>query len=224
LAASVRKANRLKSLSSGKDVADWLCNEIRCGRFVPGQRLVEADIMREAGAGRGHVREAIQRLEAEGLLVVEEFRGASVRQFNEDDIRQIYRARMALEGMAAHDFAAFGSDRGKAALSALQNDLDACEKKGDIDRFPLLNDKWHAAIMAGAVNPYIQTFVHRLGIPVQRLLFSTFYNAHRIDGANHDHRRITKAIVKNRADEAGALMRLHIQNGLNALLEISRRH
>src|SRR5690349_21951023 len=90
-------------------VVEWIRDRIRRGRLVPGQRLVEADIMREVSASRSRVREALQRLSAEGLVTIEEFRGASVKQFSRDEIRQIYRARMALEGLAARDFAQDGT-------------------------------------------------------------------------------------------------------------------
>ena len=208
---------------SGKDVAHWLREQISSGHFVPGQRLVEADLMRETGASRARVREAIQRLESEGLLTVEEFRGASVKRFSDEEMRQIYRARMALEGMAAHDFAAYGSAEQKAKLAAMQEVLNACETDGDHGRFVACNDRWHGLIIEGAGNAYISSFVERLGIPVKRVLFSTFYSAHRIDRANEDHRRITKAIIEGRALDADAAMRAHIEKGLEALLEISRR-
>src|SRR5512145_2006655 len=87
-------------------VVEWIRERIRRGRFVPGQRLIEADIMRELPATRSRVREALQRLATEGLVTIEEFRGASVKHFTHDDLRQMYRARMALEGLAAGDFAA----------------------------------------------------------------------------------------------------------------------
>lgn len=208
---------------SGKDMAQWLREEIRSGHFVPGQRLVEADLMRESGASRARVREAIQRLEAEGLLTVEEFRGASVKRFSENDMRQIYRARMALEGMAAHDFALHGIAEQKARLGAVQRALDECEADHDHARFTASNDEWHDLIIQGSGNVYIAAFVERLGIPVKRMLFSTFYNAHRIDRANEGHRRVTLAILEGRPADADAAMRVHIEKGLEALLEISRR-
>jgi DNA-binding GntR family transcriptional regulator len=222
IAAKTRAAPAAATLPPGQEVAAWLREQIRRGRFVPGQRLVEADIMRDTGASRGHVREGIQRLEAEGLLVLAEFRGASVRSFSENDVRNLYRARMALEGMAAHDFAASGGRREKAALTALQKQLNVCVKNGDHDGFARLNDQWHDAIIQGAGNSYIASFVQRLNVPVQRMLFSTFYKAQRIEKANGDHRLITDAIVKGRAAEAGALMQAHIEAGLGALLDISR--
>ena len=61
-------------------VADWVRERIRLGKLVPGQRLIEADMVRETGASRSKVREALQRLESEGLVTIEEFRGASVKR------------------------------------------------------------------------------------------------------------------------------------------------
>ena len=87
-------------------VADWVRERIRLGKLVPGQRLVEADMVRDTGASRSKVREALQRLESEGLVTIEEFRGASVRRLGIDEVRQIYQTRMALEGLAAGEFAA----------------------------------------------------------------------------------------------------------------------
>ena len=68
-----------KRAPTGVEVAGWVRNRIRNGRFSPGQRLVEVDIIRQTGASRSKVREALQRLEGEGLVQIEEFRGASVK-------------------------------------------------------------------------------------------------------------------------------------------------
>jgi Transcriptional regulators len=202
------------------DIADWLRDRIRRGRFVAGQRLIEADIVRDTGASRSRVREAIQRLEMEGLLVLEEFRGASVKGFSADELRQIYRTRMALEGMAAHDCALHASAERKAELARLQEELNSCEHTVDHDRFARLNDAWHQQIIQGAGNAYIQTFLERLRVPIYRLFFTTFYKADRINAANAGHRLITAAIVKGDAQEAERLMRAHVEEGLTAVLTL----
>jgi len=201
-------------------VVEWVRDRIRLGRFVPGQRLVEADITRDTGASRGKVREALQRLEAEGLVQIEEFRGASVRKVTLNEVRQIYRTRMALEGLAAADFAAEGSPAAKQELARVQHELDQIAHTGNHERFALLNGEWHRAIIDGAGNDYVRQFLTRLTVPIYRLLFSTFYNAQRIDSANADHRRITAAILEGRAAEAEQAMRDHIAAGLVALSEI----
>ena len=165
------------------ETIDWIRERIRRGRFVPGQRLVEADIIRELGTSRSKVREALQRLSTEGLVTIEEFRGASVKTFSRDEVRQIYRVRMALEGLAAGDFAAADAPQLKSRLAKIQSDLNAIEHTGDHERFARLNDEWHRLIIEGSGNEYVRMFVERLRVPIYRLLFSTFYDARRIDKA-----------------------------------------
>ena len=200
-----------------------LREKIRIGRLVPGQRLVEADIVKETGASRGKVREALRRLETEGLVSIEEFRGASVRQLSMDEVHQIYKARMALEGMAAGEFARSENSKLKKQLQKLQTVMNGLEKTGDHGRFALLNDAWHALIIEGSGNYYATQFLRQLSVPVYRLLFSTFYNAQRIDRANADHKVITRAIVDGRVDDAERAMRNHILDGFAALLEINAK-
>nr|WP_298728173.1 GntR family transcriptional regulator [uncultured Steroidobacter sp.] len=203
---------------SVSEVVDWIRERIRRGTFVPGQRLVEADIMREQPtATRTRVREALQRLSSEGLVTIEEFRGASVKRFTHDDLRQMYRARMALEGMAAADFAAADRPELKRKLQKIQAELNEIEDTIDHERFARLNDEWHQLIIEGSGNQFIRMFLERLRIPIYRLLITTFYSARRIDNANAGHRKITEAIVNGRARDAERLMRDHIAEGLETL-------
>jgi len=225
---SLRMANSTKS-SAARDadaaraasVADWVRDRIRLGRLVPGQRLVEADIVRETGASRSKVREALRRLESEGLVAIEEFRGASVNRLGRDEVRQIYRTRMALEGLAAAEFAASGDTARKQRLLTIQEELNQWEHEGQHDRFARLNDAWHRLIIEGSGNSYVAQFLTRLTVPIYRLLFSTFYTSQRISLANADHRVITAAILDGRAEDAERAMRAHIAAGLDALTELN---
>jgi DNA-binding GntR family transcriptional regulator len=214
------KVSSRSEVPSVHETVDWIRERIRRGRFVPGQRLVEADIIRELATSRSRVREALQRLSTEGLVTIEEFRGASVKTFSRDEVRQIYRVRMALEGLAAGEFAAADAPQLKSRLAKLQTELNAIEHTGDHERFARLNDEWHRLIIEGSGNEYVRMFVERLKVPIYRLLFSTFYNARRIDKANEGHQRITDAIVHGRVKEAERFMREHIAEGLEALSEI----
>ena len=219
-----KAANDRAGAMTAFDVGEWLRDRIKRRILVPGQRLIEADIISKLGASRSKVREALQRLESEGLVQIEEFRGASVRRFTLDEMRQIYRARMALEGLAAADFAASRDQGAKRQLAELQKQLNALETTGDHEKFARLNDEWHQLIITGARNTYVEAFLNRLRVPIYRLLFSTFYSAKRIDAANADHRKITAAIVEGRVDDAEAAMRAHIVEGLAALAEIDPDH
>src|SRR5690606_12848454 len=73
-------------LKTPAEVAGLLRERIRLGRVVPGQRQVEADLVEATGASRSKVREPLRRLEAEGLVSIEEFRGASVKRLGPDEV------------------------------------------------------------------------------------------------------------------------------------------
>jgi len=209
-----------KRAPTGVEIADWVRERIRTGRFVPGQRLVEVDIIRQMGASRSKVREALQRLEGEGLVQIEEFRGASVKSTGLEEVAQIYRARMALEGICAADFARHASDDARARLCAVQEQLDKCVEERAPDRFGRLNIEWHRLIVEGSGNMVIAELLQRLNVPIHRLLFESFYDSDRLGTANADHRAMVDLIMARDADGAEAAMRRHIGDGFETLSKI----
>lgn len=205
---------------TGPEIADWVRQRIRTGRFVPGQRLVEVDIIRQTGASRSKVREALKRLEGEGLVEIEEFRGASVRSSTLDEVRQIYRARMALEGMAVHDFTLNADSAMMERLRSLQEQLDASVCERAPDRFGRLNNEWHRLIIEGSGNRVIADHLQRLNVPIHRLLFESFYDEERLTTANADHQHMLSLIAAGDAEGAERTMREHIGNGFETLARI----
>ncbi|NBC36165.1 FCD domain-containing protein [Novosphingobium sp. FSY-8] len=205
---------------NGTEVANWIRQRIRTGRFVPGQRLVEVDIIRQTGASRTKVREALKRLEGEGLVAIEEFRGASVRSATIEEVRQIYRARMALEGISAGDFARYASAQDRQRLIDLQAELDLCVEQRLPDKFGRLNGEWHRLIVEGSGNLQIAELLQRLNVPIHRLLFESFYDEQRLRTANADHRAMVDLIMAGDADGAEAAMRRHVEAGFHTLSAI----
>lgn len=207
---------------NGLEVANWLRERIRKGRFVPGQRLVEIDIIQMTGTSRAKIREAFQRLEAEGLVLIEEFRGASVRQVSIEEVGQIYRARIALEGISAADCATFCTDQKMEKLQKLQSQLDATVDNKMPEQFGQLNHQWHSAIIAGSGNKVVAQTLDRLSVPINRMLFESFYDAERLRTANADHQKITAAILARNSLDAEMHMRRHVEEGFKTLSSIAR--
>src|ERR687885_171179 len=81
-------------------IADALREEIRRGRAEPGQALRQEEIATRFGVSRLPVRDALRRLETEGLVVVYPNRGAFVAEFSPDEVREIYDLPILLEGDA----------------------------------------------------------------------------------------------------------------------------
>jgi DNA-binding GntR family transcriptional regulator len=204
------------------EIADWVRGQIRRRRLVPGQRLVEIDIIRQTGASRFKVREAMQRLSAEGLVDVEEFRGASVRNASMDEVRQLYHARGALEGICAADFTRLASDAQKAELAEIAGQMEVCVAGPAPEQFASLNSRWHNLIMDGAGNDVIKGIVQRLSTPIHHLVFETFYRGERLRSAVQDHRIIVDAIVAGDVEGAERAMRTHVINGLNFLSQLDQ--
>jgi DNA-binding GntR family transcriptional regulator len=85
--------NSLEKSSENKSVEDattLLRKEIQQGRFAPGQRLVEIDLMQHLGITRGRVREVFKRLESAGLVKIDKNRGASVHKASREEVENIF--------------------------------------------------------------------------------------------------------------------------------------
>ncbi len=211
-----------KSGPPAAEIADWVRSQIRANRFVPGQRLVEVDIIRRTGGSRFKVREAFQRLAAEGLLEIEEFKGAFVREASLDEVAQLYRARAALEGICAGDFARQASDADKEKLRIIAEKMETCVESGSPEQFGRLNSEWHAMLMHVTGNHVIADIVSRLNTPVHHLLFESFYRGDRMTEATKDHRAILDAILEGDAPAAEQAMRRHVENGLQFLTSLDK--
>ena len=209
---------------SSSEIADWIRERIRRGQFAPEQRLVEVDIIRKTGGSRLKVREAFQRLAAEGLVDLEPFRGASVRSTGLEEVRNIYRARAALEGVTAADFARFASDAQRRRLEELQQELERCVEERSPERFGRLNGEWHQLLVEGSGNSIIDELLQRLNVPIHRLLFDSFYDVERLRTANDDHRRILAAVIAGDAVAAEQAMRAHVEAGFEMLSAIETEY
>jgi DNA-binding GntR family transcriptional regulator len=207
---------------SGVEIADWIRAQIRRQRLVPGQRLVEIDIIRQTGGSRFKVREALQRLAAEGLIDIEEYRGASVRNATMDEVRQLYEARGALEGICAGDFTRKATAEQKGELARIALEMEDCVADAAPEHFARLNSRWHNLVMEGAGNLVIQDIVHRLNTPIHHLVFESFYRGERLRAAVEDHRAIVEAVMAGDAAAAEMAMRTHVINGLRYLSELDR--
>ena len=198
-------------------VVERLRDRIRRGLAAPGQRQIEADIVTDTGAPRAKVREALRRLQLDGLVTIEPFRGASVRRLGRREIAEIYAVRGALEGLAARLAAANGSAPGKHALARLQNDLNSAQGAGDGPRFVDANQRWRHGLLDLADNAVLKDQLDRLHTPTLRLLFQTFYAPEVISRANASLRQVTAAVVAGQSDRADAAMCDHVRHGLQVI-------
>ncbi|BCP51967.1 GntR family transcriptional regulator [Kaistia sp. 32K] len=101
------------------DVADALREAILSGRFQRGERLIEDELAESLNVSRGPIRQAIFRLQQEGLVVHETHRGATVAQISLHDASEIYSLRTALEKLAVVEACRNATEADLAPLDAI---------------------------------------------------------------------------------------------------------
>src|SRR6266699_2332155 len=134
----------------GLDAYRRLREAIIAGRFVPNERLVEANLSKVLGAGRTAVRAALVRLDQEGLVTREHNRGARVRLVSDAEALQIEEVRAALERLLARQAAAKANASDLRELRQVMVDMRRCFANGDAIGYSELNPRFHQLIWAAA--------------------------------------------------------------------------
>lgn len=212
---------------SGDTVVDYtidvLREAIRTGRFVPGQRLVVADITREFAVSAGPVREAIRRLTGEGLVEIFPHRGASVRMITITDLREVYQLREAVEGAAARLAASNVDEESfRRELLDLQIEMDVIVRDASTDRFIDNNRKLHDLIYRMTRNDRMRQLALQLILPIYQLRLPHRMTTDDMHASYDGHKRIIAAILAGDGISAEQAMRDHVcqsGQGLIAALE-----
>src|SRR5215510_3635566 len=124
-------------------VYESLRDAISDGRIAGGERVREEEVARNLGVSRTPVREALQRLQQRGLLVLGTGRGLVVAQLSQQQIVELYAMRQILEGSAARFAATHATPAEIAILYQLQEELKSTE--GDVLLHTNLNRQFHQA-------------------------------------------------------------------------------
>jgi len=198
----------------GMRVAALVKKSILDGRYVPGQRLVEVDLVRETGESRAHVREGLRHLRAEGLVEIEEYRGAVVKRLTRKDIYLAGRVREALEGLAARQIAERQlTAEEREALSMLRARLVAATESEDYPGYTAANEELHQFIIRASNNPYLDSVLDRLRVVVRQTHHFAAYRSKAFFAGNVEHLGIIEAILHGHPDVAESMMRMHVRKG-----------
>ncbi|MBP6685724.1 MAG: GntR family transcriptional regulator [Leucobacter sp.] len=204
---------------------DTLKQLVVSGAIEPGRRPSEAELASQLGVSRTPVREALQRLEGDGLVIAQG-RGVRVRIMEVNEVADLLMARAGLEGWAA-SLAAQRVASGEIPparlkeLESLADSTDDLTRSGDLVGGADANREFHRAIVALTENPAI---MHTLDQWWDRVTVSTRHTLHtleRVDGVDHEHRTALRAITAGDSDEARAATEHHILATRNTLLTLN---
>jgi DNA-binding GntR family transcriptional regulator len=182
------------------------------GRLPLGSRLVESALAAELGTSRTPVREAIRRLERDGLAVRTPTGGVSVFRPGPDDVLQVYESRIAIEGMAALLAASRSTPAQRQALAESVHELERAYREGDEAAVVAANTAFHDALLAACGNRYLQALANHLRHHV--LLTRELDRAQHGDPAKvlGHHRAILEAIAAGDGPAARRLTEEHIRS------------
>jgi DNA-binding GntR family transcriptional regulator len=193
------------------------------GEFARGQRLREEELAARVGVSRTPVREALRRLNAEGLVDFTPNRGAKVTAWSERELEDLYEARALLEGFGARLAAGRITADEIAELHATAEEMAEVSGPDAADRLTELNGRFHRAIVRASRNTQLDTLVR--GVMDVPLIYRTFqrYSPERLRASQSHHRELVEAFRAGDGDWAEAVMRAHILAARTTVLQSLRR-
>jgi DNA-binding GntR family transcriptional regulator len=217
----------IKPLERPAGLADRVYNQLRDNigshQIRPGERLQEVGLAAQLGVSRTPVREALARLESEGMIVVEG-RGFVVPELTDADIEEIYELRFLLEPAAAKSAVGeVGSAADLASMSAAIDDAVAAEKTGDFRAFLEANSRFHNAWRALIPNRRMSKLLDQYVGHVRFLRVLTLGDASARKAALSGMKNIHAAFKKRDAQAAADVMTKHLEVARHYLIEAIRQ-
>ena len=194
-----------------------LRDEIIQGKMRPNERLIAADLAERLNTSRTPIREALQLLEAEQLVVAAK-RGYVVREHTKEEIVEIYEVRAALEGMAARLAAQKTGTSAYREIEAIGAHRDSLITSNDRKLIVDLNDEFHAAIFAACGNSRLNRINRSNSQHFFNYRISELYTKEETKISIKGHALILKAIKNHDADQADSVAQEHVLEALKVTL------
>lgn len=186
---------------------------ISSGAYPPGAALTEASLSRSLRVSRTPVREALLRLEAEGVLESALARGFTVRPLVRREAEELYPILASLEGLAAESATPVAG----AVLAELGDVLTELEACTDPVRRWRLDSRFHAAIADASGNAHLAGMIGRLRTNLSRYELTYMAEVSARHAADEEHRAVLAALRDDAPDRAAALLRAHWTSGMTLI-------
>lgn len=192
----------------------------------PASLVDEGQLMDELGLGRTPIREALQQLAAENLVVILPRRGTLVADLNTSDLQKVFEIRLELEPYAARLAALRATPEQIAGLQALLQEARADDllTSGDHHKLIQLDYRFHRSLARAAHNEFLEDALERLYSHVLRLWHVSLHRVSRLSDAIQEHREIIAAVETRDPGRAAQAMRAHVDGFQTAFVDaISQR-
>ncbi len=203
--------------------AETLRRWMASGRLAPGQRLVEPDLTSALGVSRTSLRAAFRTLASEGLVVIEQYKGASVKRLSRRQIEEVFEAREMLEGLAARRAASrLHGTQTLMRLTRLMAEMrQAAARPGSEAEYARMNGEFHGLIVTAAESEYLAMLVRQTAVPaVVRALHQRLLAPQLLKRSLDQHEAIFSALQAGESGRAEESMRRHIRDSLASMDEL----
>ena len=193
--------------STSEIITRHLRDAIVAGHFAEDEPIRQDDIARQFNVSKIPVREALKRLEAEGLVLFQRNRGAMVTRMSEAELAQMFEVRMLLEDKALR----------LAIPNMTEETFERAERicrefvgENDVGRWAELNWELHACLYEPAQRPFLVSLIRSINDKLERYLRMQMSLSAGKDRADHEHRDILQACRDGDVERAVGLLDEHI--------------
>lgn len=205
--------------SLGQHVFESLKSAIIRGDMPPGNRLVESRIADVLGISRTPVREAIHKLEREGLLKKLPHGGFFVVNLTREDIEETFGIRSVLESYAARLATIKHREEDIQPLENIIDEFQNCIDNGKIHRLLEINTEFHDSLYSLSRSPKLIKMINDLREQIYRYRKIILKMENMAKISNEDHKAILKAMKKRDTDRVEKLVKAHILRGQRVVLK-----
>jgi DNA-binding GntR family transcriptional regulator len=223
--------DQLQPLSDQRSLQERVYVDLRQalleGAFDSGERVFEAELARRLGVSRVPVREAVRRLQQDGLLQVQGRGGVYVASISADEVDEVYRLRAAVEGVAAGLAAERATEEQLDKIGQLVDQIESpprggrrseARTKAASEATVIVADEFHRSIHAAAHCDRVHQVLEPLYAQLMRFRRITLAVPGRVHEANEGHRQIYLELRRHDSDAAEKVMRAHIDSARKVLL------
>ena len=182
------------------------------GELEPGERLMEIQLAERLGVSRTPIREAIRKLELEGLVLMIPRRGAEVAKISEKNLRDVLEVCRSLEELAIDLACQRIQEEELETLREAQKEFAAAVAAGDAMEIAQTDEKFHEIIYSGTGNQKLMQILSNLREQMYRYRLEYIKDANKRQILLVEHEQILKALSLRHVQEARLAVREHIDN------------
>lgn len=199
-------------------VFNTLRQAILTGELKPGERLMEIHLANKLGVSRTPIREAIRKLELEGLVLMIPRRGAEVAQITEKSMNDVLEVRRAMDALCAELACDRITEEGKEALRKACEDFEKAVATGDVKKIASTDVALHDIIVEATGNARLIQLIHNLSEQMYRYRFEYIKDSKEHQNLIDEHRVIYESILRKDKEAASQAAKNHIDNQKRAII------